>query len=665
MNDKFEIPDNYEVYCFDIFDTIISRTVCPEHVKKIWSKEIKQVLGLKESSSLIYQLRNGLEAELCKKNETLGYDLEFQYETLMISMYKQLATNTSLEEFCQKAYEIELEIESRVQFTCTDTVEYIKELNKKGKKLYCISDFYMPKKFLLELFKYHGIESLFDDVFVSSEVLLTKRSGRLYKYVIEQLQLMPESAVMVGDNQWSDVESAESCNFNAIHIDRTEQHNKYKIFEEEQKKFSALETVTKLYNKCNRNNYEDLTFSLYSFIEKLYYDLRRNSIKNVFFLSREGEFLKKIFDYYQGTRIKDENRKIQTHYLMVSRKATLMASLKSLDQESFEMIFRQYINISLYDFLSSLGYSPEEQEELGRQLNFDIREKVTDLPRSQIYMKLLENDYFRELYEEKRISQKTNFAKYLDSFGVDLEKEFLCLVDVGWKGTIQDNIFIYFGEQKKILGLYLGLVAPGKEADQNIKKGLLFDVVNNGKSKYFDIYNENKSIYEVVLGASHGSADRYICENGVITVATAQQTEEKELYETLIKPIQDGIYNLFINVDHELRDSFYDVQDLEALWADIHAHLVFLPTKQQIDIFYKIYHFENFGVFEFTKFKTTDHISVSMRIKNFKRMIKERCKFFSESFWGVIALRDAGLSAFIKPYGWYMYNKFLKKNRGE
>lgn len=661
MSQRLEISDKYSVYCFDIFDTIVSRKIQPEYVKKIWAKDIAEIYELKEGAEGLYKLRNQLEAQLCQENEKAGLDLEFLYKDLIDALFVGLGLDINSEEFYNVCFETELAIENRVQYLCEDTVETIKHLKGLGKKIYCVSDFYTPKEFLQGMFEYQGILELFDDIYVSSHVKLTKRSGRLYDYVIEQLKLDPADAMMVGDNKWSDEESAKNHGFNAYHIDRTQRHAGYESFAKEVASFDAKKSVMDIYRKCNRNEYEDLTFSLYYFTEKLYYDLLRRGVKNVFFLSREGEFLKKIFDKFQAKRVSDEDKQIRTHYLMVSRKATLMVSLKPLEEENFEMIFRQYINISLYDFLSSLGYAESEQEAIGKEIDFDIHEKVTDLPRSEVYAKLLANDTFKNLYEAKRMEQKNNFTAYLESFGVDFDKESMCLVDVGWKGTIQDNILVYFEGKQEIIGLYLGLVAPGKEDPKNIKRGLVFDLVNRGRSGYFDIYNENKSIFEVILGATHGSADRYVNENGKITVATAQRKEERDLFEQLISPIQTGIEKTFDAIDEALVNRAYTVSSLQRVWADIHAHLVFFPTKKQMDIFYKIYHFENFGVFEFTKFKTNDRISIKDRIKNFARMMKQKKAFFATSFWGVIALRDAGLSMFIKPYGYYMYNRFFKK----
>ena len=159
------------------------------------------------------------------------------------------------------------------------------------------------------------------------------------------------------------------------------------------------------------------------------------------------------------------------------------------------------------------------------------------------------------------------------------------------------------------------------------------------------------------MGASHGSADSYYGKDGRIEVSTAQQMGEKQLFETLISPMQEKLYARFGEIDAVLRDQAYDTVELEKMFARIHARFVFVPKKKQMDIFYRIYHYENFGVFEFTKFKSNVRVSFSERGKNFRRVLREKGGFFADCFWWVIALNDAGLAFLIKPYGWYRYHR--------
>ena len=415
--DAIKLSNEYKIYFFDYYDTIVCRSVEPEYVKRIWCKELKDAFVISQDVESIYNSRNEKEAFLCSENQKSGFDLEFQYEKLLEKMYEVLDLDESitLADFKVVAAEIELNIEKRVQKVYKNITEEIKRLKREGKKIYCISDFYTSSSFLSELLKFHGIDVLFDGIFVSSDNLITKRSGRLYDYVLNELSVEPQDILMVGDNQYSDYSVPISKGMNAIHLNREEQKNRYQKFLSAHTTEDYLANMLNdIYKKCDRDKYEELSFSLYYFIDKLYTKLKTNRIKDVFFLSREGEFLKKIFDFYQSNRCADSNDVIHSHYLMVSRKATFIASLKPLCEENFEMIFRQYVNISLYDFFSSLGFSMDIQEELGKRLGEDIYRKQVDLPRTELYKNMMSDECFLREYEKLRVEQRQNFEEYLN-----------------------------------------------------------------------------------------------------------------------------------------------------------------------------------------------------------------------------------------------------------
>lgn len=681
MVQKLVLPDNYEVYCFDYFDTVACRNVEPEYVKKLWCKEMTGFFCTEINAERMYEYRHAFEAELCRMNQRHGKDLEFQYQELAEKMYRvifperedlnmageqpyadgmfdEVHMRPTLAEFVKKAEDIELNIECRVQKLCEDVLCEMIRLKSLGKTILCISDFYASAGFFEKMFAYHNIEGLFDGVYISSEYLRTKHSGRLYGHVLREYGGRPERFLMIGDNPYSDKKMAADWGIAGYLLDRSRQKEYYRRFQARHAGRGYLKTcLNQIYKGCSRPDYEDITFSLYGFIHKLYAVLQQRNIKDVFFLSREGQFLKKLFDVYQKRRIRRKELMIQSHYLVVSRKSTYMASLKPIQEEQFEIIFRQYADISIYDFLSSLGFALDVQKEIGRRIGADIYEKRTDLKQTDVYAAMMADPCFLEQYESRRIQQKENFAEYLDSYGIDFKKDGLCLVDVGWKGTIQDNIFTFFEERIDVLGLYIGLVNNGKIHAKNKKEGLLFTNIPK-PSRYFYVYDENRSIFEVILAASHGSADSYQKTEHGIAAETLWKDKEKKLFQKMAAPMQDHIFQCFKRIDAVLVRHCFEERELMHAAAGYHARMVFLPTRQQMELFYRIYHYENFGVFEFTVFEKAGKVSCMERCKNIARILKYRRAFFQSGYWGVTALKNAGLEYLARPYGWYMYVKY-------
>ncbi|MVP01457.1 HAD-IA family hydrolase [Paenibacillus lutrae] len=649
---------------FDVFDTILLREVDPEYTKKIWSKRMAIQLGDVISYEELYRIRFEMESSLCKQNEADGFDLEFNYSKFIHTLYKYLMdikiidAHYSYENFFEECKQIELEVEKAVQYVDPKWIEVADHIkNKLNVRMVCVSDFYLTQDMMKDLFNYHKILDYFDLIYVSSEYLITKRSGRLFDKILEEQSINPKTVVMVGDNEISDFEMAKKKEINAYLLDRNTQRDFYTSFS----KKNSIQKIREELNKLAKNTsklypFEEIIFSLFLYVALLHRHLIKNRVRNVFFLSREGEYLLNLFNIYQDMEGYKGIQYITPHYLKVSRRATFLPSLKSLAEEDFEILFRQYRNISLYDFLSSLGFEDSIVTEVSNRIRVAPRNKEPDFPTSDTYYKLKEDEFFKEIYEKSRQEQKANFLLYMKAFKVDIFKEGMYLVDVGWKGTIQDNIYRIFESQVNINGAYLGLVASGNSDEHNIKEGLLFSAIPI-RTPYFDVFNENRALYEIILGASHGSANRYILSDGEIAVETKQDIKEKEIFTKIVSPMQINMQQTFKQICNLLCKKNINIDELRIEFAKIHSRLVYFPTRKEISFFNGLYHFENFGVIEYTEFTRPSKKGIVHTMKNTVKMLTKPRSLFTNSFWGPITLENAGLHYLIKLYGHYKYRK--------
>lgn len=657
--EKYGQEFNQPVIAFDVFDTIITRNVHPEYVKKLWAKQLKIYLGLQQNSDEIYNIRAELERQICENNKEKGLDLEFSYYELANCIYKKLNIQINKDTFIDVCIQIEIDTEFRIQKIDMDWLEFVKKRCGDA-KIICISDFYLTSDILKKIFLKHDIMKYFDEIYVSSDYMLTKRSGRLYKKVLENSKINPENIIMVGDNIESDINKAIENKLNAYHIDRKLQYDEYKKHND--KYNSKKNSISKVKKHIEENKYEyfeQISYSLYSYIEKLYEQLLKDKQKNVFFLSREGEFLKKIFDLYREEQRYIGNQYINSHYLIVSRKSTFLPSLSNISNENFQMLFRQYVNISSYDFLSSLNFEKNEIESIKESLKIEnIKVKESNFPNSDIYINIINNDIFKKIYNSKRLEQHNNFKQYVESFGVDIEKEGMNVVDVGWKGTIQDNIYNIYRGKVIIRGYYLGLVANWYDKKKNIKKGILFSCIDN-KSEFFDVFNENRSLFEIILAATHGSAKKYTKNRCYIQVETSFEKEEQILYENNIKFIQESIMKEFKYILENFKLTNIDYDDYKKIFVRMHARMVFLPKSKEIEFFRSMYHFENFGVFQYTTFNK-NNLTRMQKVNNLFKFIRNPKKMLSNSIWIPITLEDLGLSYLKMIYGKYRLHIFDK-----
>lgn len=668
-----------DIVFFDLFDTIVTRHVHPEFVKKLAAKKLCLYFGFSNTPDAVYEIRRVLEKKLCDDNASKGFDPEFNFDSFTSDFYLQLSSiesarmaNVEKATFAQLCRDIELDVEMSVQEVDPECIKFMSEIKEIGVTLGCISDFYFSESMMRDLFSRHGIDSYFEHLFVSGNYLITKRSGRLYEKVITDLSLRPDRILMIGDNEHSDNLMARTKGMHTYLVDRTEKRKFYDDFWEFvhnradiEKAFDRLITTTVEKGNSLTESYADITISLYLFIKKLHEELLSRGATDVFFLSREGEFLLELFNEYQSRHGYAHFFSVSTHYLMASRKSTFLPSLGKLKQEKFSTLFWQYRKLSLYEFLSSLNFASDEINAIASGLSVDAATMEDDFPTSALFNDLLANPLFELTYEKLRLAQKANFGKYVASFHADIEKQGLNLVDVGWKGTIQNNIFNIMDAAQQINGFYLGYLGrydSGKGSGLNNKTGLLFSF-GEAKSKYFDIYDENKSLFEVILGASHGSPERYEPNGEGVQVTTHQEDDEKVFFAKTIRPLQESLKRKFVQMCELDRTLHYDSSYLEAYAAKRHARLVFLPKNSELNLFRRMFHYENFGVFRKSWFD--GQVRLDTWFRTAYELMRNPLAVLYSAWWPVLTLKTLGFGFLRYPYGMYRYYHHIIKNKRE
>lgn len=390
--------------------------------------------------------------------------------------------------------------------------------------------------------------------------------------------------------------------------------------------------------------FPELATTLLYFIEKLHEALINQGVDQVYFLSREGQPLKQMFDLYQ----RKVNGKIASHYLEVSRRSTLLPSLEPLVEEGFETLFRQYRRISLFEFLSSLGL---EAQMRSIELALDLPEgavinREEDFPTSQTFSALKALPLFQDLYESERLARRRAFIAYLEELtGGTLPKR-LFIVDVGWKGTIQDNLYALLCRNgdtsvQALTGYYVGLVAAGAASPSNDKFGLLFSSVGATSPK-FHVFNENRALFEVVLAADHGSIVTYETTSEGHSKAIRGEFEEGQMLAREVFPVQRHLFEHFerllmkIHVSGKGRmSSFKEV-------VGAHARMVFNPTPLERTWFSSVFHVENYGVFERSHFASPESQPELIQRLRFLKQILQRRDVGALGFWPFTTLYERG-----------------------
>ena len=210
----------------------------------------------------------------------------------------------------------------------------------------------------------------------------------------------------------------------------------------------------------------------------------------------------------------------------MSRRSTYLASLPSAAPGHLSDLLDSVPRPDASSLIESLGWSPPEADRLLRHLGTD------EIP------EILELADFQAAAAAHREEQRALLEEYLRAT-LPLDEEPVCLVDVGWKGTMQDQLQAILPETH-LRGLYLGLVAQRSLKEEGAKEGLLFH--NRPEpSRHLGVFGQFKGLFEVLLTAYHGSVRRYARRGDEVVPILEDVPEEQDTHVRLVAPLQARI----------------------------------------------------------------------------------------------------------------------------
>ncbi len=583
---KIANESSCKVVFTDFFDTLVHRIVHPHYAVKLWGKFLIRELGLFITVDELFAIRIDALSYLSEKYGTRT--LEVSYEDLLNEVYSRLVNSESLPnisfDYFRKIFmQADFVSEVSVQFKNEAIVDTIKTFKSKGYRVYLITDFFLSKEIIQKILHHHGMSSTFDDVFVSCDLAKSKASGSIYPYVLEATNSDPAETIMVGDNKKSDILNAEKHQIQGIHTKNLKYHfrNKRNLMGNDEHSFEEI--CTAIERRCAKSKYpfSEYIIHFYFFTERLYKKARRDGVKDLFFLAREGLYLKKLFDFYQELNQFNAKNKIQTHYLKASRQSAQQIALRPLEEEDFSNLGGMYNQMSVNQLLTWFFFPQELKDQLISQLGVAADQTYSNLFTSEMMSELRGNEIFVQQYEKNRVCQKEAFLKYLGSFGADIEQDGISLVDVGWGGTMQECIHKFLKKEVPVTGYYIGLKAIYNIEPDTKRFGLNFSLYPSHGVSY-DILKANGQLYEQLLGAPHGSTLGYRLRHDQPETIEFHEESEKYVFENYIKEVQDYMYVEFEKLFLSLRSVNYSQDLVQEYMTGMALRTGILTNKKRI-----------------------------------------------------------------------------------
>lgn len=199
FNGLKQLIDEYEAISFDIFDTLVMRTVYFNH-------DVFRLVGRKYAEVIpnFFDYRVRAEKELSRTR--------YPY---MEEIYTQIAKECGIDEaLAMEIMQYEIEVERSVIVARNEMVDIFNYCKEAGKKVYIVSDMYMHQADLEKIINDLGIVG-YDKIFVSCEYD-TSKPQRLFECY--KKEITASSYLHIGDSYMCDIEPSAKLGIDSFRL---------------------------------------------------------------------------------------------------------------------------------------------------------------------------------------------------------------------------------------------------------------------------------------------------------------------------------------------------------------------------------------------------------------------------------------------------------------
>lgn len=437
------------VVIFDIFDTLLLRPLLdPEMIKNLVAR-----LAGTEIGERYLECRAKAEMKAREKAER-DVDLEQIYEEF------GLLSGLSDDRVVQLR-----RLEEAVEFDAVsprgDVVDMLRYALAAGKRVVLASDMYLPKSIVEAMLTEHGINE-WHALYLSSDVGQRKDSGELFHHIFAQEGVAPEQVLMIGDNEHSDLQIPIEMGMKICYVLRPVELARAlprlgPLVEQAMRVDDLHGQVT--LGLITRANFHPVFYSHFepaalvpcspraigysivgpltlSFAQWLAENAKANGIQRLYFLSREGQILKRIYDRWAA----QDRTAPPSEYLVLSRRAMTVPLINDLE-DIYTIARALYFPNDIGNFIRErfgLELKSHQWREIWRQ-GLWRKEQLVEVKNGQIeHLKPLLQALEQSIVKQSK-KELPGLLKYLEKMGLK-QKGGCAVVDVGYSATIQGRL---------------------------------------------------------------------------------------------------------------------------------------------------------------------------------------------------------------------------------
>ncbi|MFQ3458377.1 hypothetical protein PMN64_34380 [Bradyrhizobium sp. UFLA01-814] len=533
-----------------------------------------------------------------------GFDDEYDLIHVLRGWLLRIADLKSDDEVQKLAHELsefELVCEEECSYVDPGIVSLLTEY--PAEKTIYLSDFYMPSEMLARLLHSKGLKLLVREGFVSCDVRKNKRSGRLFGHVHQSLDVAPEQHVHIGDNVYSDVEIPRRLGIAAVrftpewaaearNIQQIAFGSREALFEqiairseEAAREFIAAEPAERSAAFCAGVRAAPLFLGFCHFVAER---AVRDKVDSLFFLSQEGDFLHRVFaalfpkSTLAGLPLPDSRG------LGVSRVSTFLPSFpEPIGHEHLKLVWSLHWQQRVSTLFKVCGLEAGEFRDLLESLGLKEDELIIHPENDPRIGRLIEAPAFRKAASRQYSKRRERLDRYLDQQGLGRRGK-IGVVDVGWRGTIQDNL-ARMRPDAEFTGYYLGLRKFLNPQPANVEKHVYGVDERCGDAALLDSFEP----LEVICSSMSGSTEDYR-EDGDIVVPV-KSIHPKSTLHNFPQDFQDGVVFAAREWGPSLAHYAVSSDELRELSVRLWTHISRSPPAGLVRTFLEVPQHDVFG----------------------------------------------------------------------
>ena len=408
-------------------------------------------------------------------------------------------------------------------------IEIYQKLLNDGKKIFLISDMYLPKEVILHLLSKCGISG-YRKLYLSNEYRCSKKTG-LFDIFIDRENINKESWVHIGDSWRADYYSIFRMRRRGTYgIKISKKMKNYAPYLYKHMKTKKMSDAYEIIGSFV-NNHLDTSKSyfykigyfvcgpvLYGFTNWLVENVERHGDNKILFFSRDGYIINKAFQAFNV-----EN--CTPYYFYISRRSNFSIRLKkdySL-KNILETVHKNQIT-TVKVMLQRIGAYTEGNIKLAAEMGVDLYSDVF----SNQYLEPNVLSFFKIIIckmQKQYCEQALLFEKYVQQFCSSSDR--IAVVDTGWNGSSQKAIEIAksnLNMRAEIHGYYLGVNSEKKGREKGLyAEGFFVDGEEKIGENRFQL-RAIAGLLEFIFSAPHGMVERYE-QDGQNVIPQLQQYE--------------------------------------------------------------------------------------------------------------------------------------------